>query len=350
MTDALIGAAVPLTPVYVLELAGEPDDDAFARREASAAATGVTALAPGLAAADAVDPDRIAGLAFTHRVSELVGRTDADAAGARELLATAPIDRSGSVAVRARNVRSTTDVSTSFVERALGSVLVDRGFTVDLDDPDHELRALFAGEAPPGAEAAGGDGVCVLGWLAVEADRAFGARAPTNRPFFQPGSMDPSLARAVCNLADVQAGTRLLDPTCGTGGLLVEGLLLGADVVGVDAQAKMVRGTARNLGTVDADAAAAVCRGDATRLPLVDGAVDAVVFDAPYGRQSKIATHDLADLVGGALAEADRVGERCVLVADRDWSDAARTAGWAVDERFERRVHRSLVRHVHVLQ
>jgi len=336
--------------VYVLELAGEPDDDAFARREASAAATGVTPLAPGLAAADAIDPERVADLAFTHRASDLVGRTDADAAAARELLAAAPIERSGSVAVRARNVRSTTDVSTSAVERVLGSILVDRGFTVDLDDPDHELRALFAGEAPPGAEAAGDDGVCVLGWLAVQADRSFGARAPTDRPFFQPGSMEPSLARAVCNLADVHAGTRLLDPTCGTGGLLVEGLLLGADVVGVDAQAKMARGTARNLATVDATVDAAVCQGDATRLPLDDDAVDAVVFDAPYGRQSKIATHDLADLVGGALAEAARVGRRCVLVADRDWSDAARPAGWTVADRFERRVHRSLVRHVHVLR
>ncbi len=336
--------------MYVLELAGEPDDDAFARREAAtAAAAGVTALTPGLALADTVDRARVADLAFTHRASELVGRTDADVAAARALLAAAPLERSGSVAVRARDVRSTTGVSTSDVERDLGSVLVDRGFTVDLDDPDHVLRALFAGDADPGTGAAA-DGVCALGWLVARADRAFGARAPTDRPFFQPGSMDPALARAVCNLAGVADGTRLLDPTCGTGGLLVEGRLLGADVLGVDAQAKMVRGTAQNLAAVDGPGSTAVCRGDATRLPLADGAVDAAVFDAPYGRQSKIATHDLADLVGGALSEAARVGRRCVLVADRDWSDAANDAGWSVADRFDRRVHGSLTRHVHVLR
>ena len=345
-TDALMAPPPPPPGVYVLELAGERDDDAFARREATAAATGVEPLAAGLALVDSVAPDRLRGLAFTHRASELLGRTDADPAAARALVEAAPIDRSGTVAVRARDVRSTTGVSTADVERSLGDVLVDRGFAVDLDDPDHELRALFAGGE---GDATTTDGVCAVGWLTAEADRAFGERAPTDRPFFQPGSMDPILARAVCNLAGVAPGTRLLDPFCGTGGILLEGALLGADVVGVDAQSKMVRGTARNLADAGIDGGA-VCRGDATRLPLSDGAVDAVAFDAPYGRQSKIAGADLGNLVADALAEARRVGERCVLVADRDYTAAAETAGWTALDRFERRVHRSLVRHVHVLE
>ncbi|OYR89408.1 RNA methyltransferase, partial [Halorubrum distributum] len=67
-------------------------------------------------------------------------------------------------------------------------------------------------------------------------------------------------------------------------------------------------------------------------------------------RQSKIARHELADLVAGALAEAARVAPRAVLVADRDWRAPAREAGWTVDAAFERRVHRSLTRHVLVLR
>ncbi|WP_099254756.1 methyltransferase domain-containing protein, partial [Halorubrum persicum] len=258
----------------------------------------------------------------------------------------------------ARNVRNSTDISTSAAERELGGVLVDRGFDVDLDDPDHVLRALFAAgerdehESVPGAD--GGDAaVCALGWVAVEAARDF-APKPTERPFFQPGSMAPADARAYANLAGAAPGRSVLDPMCGTGGLPLEAGLVGSDIVACDAQAKMVRGMRENLRAYVGEAGSDdpdwhVARGDATDLPLRDDAVDGVAFDAPYGRQSKIARHELADLVGGALAEAARVAPRAVVVADRDWRREAREAGWTVDAVFERRVHRSLTRHVLVL-
>jgi len=54
-------------------------------------------------------------------------------------------------------------------------------------------------------------------------------------------------------------------------------------------------------------------------------------------------------LWAGALSEARRLADRAVVVADRSWEHKAREAGWTVDHRFERRVHNTLVRHVHVL-
>jgi len=360
-----------LSGVYVLELAGR--DDAFAACEARSAASDVTVVGAGLATARGID--RVADLAFTHRASDLVGTTGPDVESARALLDAATIDREGSVAVRAVDVRTTTGVDTRRAERELGQILVDRGFTVDLDDPDHELRALFAG--PPGAgsvaddadegdpvpqdavdavdaDSAGvsdGEGLCALGWLAAESTRGFSARAPTDRPFFQPGSMDPMLARALVNVAGARPGATVVDPMCGTGGLLIEAGLVGARVVGCDAQRKMVRGTRENLqDALGEDGDFSVALADASRSPLRDGSADAVVFDAPYGRQSKIEAGTLADLVGDALAEIRRIAPRAVLVADRSWEDAADAAGWTVDARFERRVHRSLVRHIHVLE
>jgi tRNA (guanine10-N2)-dimethyltransferase len=326
--------------VYCLELAGEPNDEAFAALEARrAAASAVSVVAPGVATARGVRPERVRHLAYTHRASELVGRTDASVESAVALLDAASLDREGSVAVRGRNVRSTAEASTGEAERALGGVLVDRGFSVDLDDPDHELRAVFAGEH------------CFLGWEVAASVRDFGDRRPSDRPFFQPGSMAPMDARAYVNVA---AGPSLpdatvLDPMCGTGGILVEAGLVGARALGSDAQWKMARGARRNLSALLPNADWDVVRGDATDLPFRDESADAVVFDAPYGRQSKIARHELSDLVAGALSEAARVAPAAVLVADRPWEDAADAAGWRVDHRFERRVHRSLVRHVHVL-
>lgn len=380
--------------MYCLELAGE--DDAFAAREAAAAASDVTLLAPGLAVARGIDRERVRVLAYTRRASDLIGYTDAAVEDARTLLDAASIDRQGTVAVRARDVRRGTGVDTQRAERELGAVLVERGFTVDLDAPDHELRAVFATPAErsasgraagptgstvetdangattaetgvgPGEEdlRAGERGVCALGWLTVESTRGFGERAPTRKPFFQPGSMDPLLARAVCNIAGAARGRTIVDPMCGTGGILVEAGLVGSNVVGADAQSKMVRGTRTNLthylagdengggdesGSGRHESGFAVLRGDATRIPLRDGVADGICFDVPYGRQSKIAG-DLASLVAGALAEARRLAPRAVIVGDRPWTDAAREAGWNVESAFERRVHRSLTRHVVVLE
>jgi len=327
----------------VLELGGE--DDTFAASEAATACTAVERLAPGLATARGITR-RVRGLAFTHRAGDLVGTCDPAVDDAVALLEAVSLDRDGTVAVRVRDVRGLAGVDTRAAERDLGGVLVDRGFDVDLDDPDHELRALFS------------EGTAALGWLAAESVRDFGARQPTDKPFFQPGSMDPLLARAVANLAGARPGRRVLDPMCGTGGGLVEAGLVGADVLGIDVQRKMVRGARENLAhhlrgesRVGVPCGSfATLRADATRLPLRDGAADAVLFDAPYGRQSKIENESLAALVADALGEAHRVADRGVLVADRSWESAAADAGWTVTDRFERRVHRSLTRHVHVLR
>lgn len=324
--------------MYALELAGEADT--FAATEAGVAAAEVEVVAPGVGVAQGLDERRVRRLAYTRAASQLLGETDANVTAARALLDTAVGDSSGgdgqTVAVNARDVRATASVDTEQAERTLGAVLVDHGYGVDLDDPDRELRALFAGDR------------CLLGWLAVESIRDFGTRAPTDRPFFQPGSMAPLDARAYANLAGAGLDQTILDPMCGTGGLLVEAGLAGSRVVGVDAQSKMVRGSRENL-TAYLGGEFRLVRGDATRLPVSADAIDGVVFDAPYGRQSKVANHALGELVEGALREAARVAPRCVLIADRDWSDAAAAAGWEIEGLFERRVHRSLVRHVHLL-
>lgn len=339
--------------MYVLELGGE--DDAFAAYEAASACAEVTPLATGLATARGVSP-AIERLAFTHATSRLMGTCNPSVDDAVRLIEAAGFDRTGTVAVRARDVRGSTGVSTREAERALGDVLVDRGFAVDLDEPDHELRALFAQGQVPADDSDKSEGeddeqaVCALGWLEREREGGFGRRVPTEKPFFQPGSMDPLLARALVNVAGAGPGAVVLDPMCGTGGVLVEAGLVGARTVGVDAQAKMAHGARENLQHYLDDAPAFdVGCGDATRLPVADDAVDTVVFDAPYGRQSHVASRSTDDLLQTALAEAYRVAPRAVVVGDQPWRREARDAGWRVDATFERRVHRSLVRHVHVL-
>jgi tRNA (guanine10-N2)-dimethyltransferase len=318
--------------VYLLEFVG--DDDDFAAREAKSRCSALERIGPGLATTRGID--RPETLAYTRRVCRLLGTCKSDVDAASAVVTATGMDQSGTVAVRARDVRGLAEVDTQAVERRLGSALVDRGFEIDLDDPDQVLVALFSAN------------VAAIGWLEAESRRDFSMRHPTDKPFFQPGSMDPMDARALSNIAGAGPDSRILDPMCGTGGILVEAGLAGASVVGADAQAKMTRGARQNLEAyLDA---ASVVQADATRLPFADDGFDGAVLDAPYGRQSKIEADSLEVLVGDALESIRRVAKQAVLVGDRPWDAAARAAGWTVESRFERRVHASLVRHVHVLE
>ena len=60
-------------------------------------------------------------------------------------------------------------------------------------------------------------------------------------------SMPPRLARTLVNLAGAGTGKVLLDPFCGTGTILQEGLLVGSSVKGVDTNSLRVRQARKNL-------------------------------------------------------------------------------------------------------
>ncbi|MDR1820165.1 MAG: TIGR01177 family methyltransferase [Methanobrevibacter sp.] len=107
---------------------------------------------------------------------------------------------------------------------------------------------------------------------------------PHKRPFFYPGSMNPKLARGMVNLSKIKEGDLVLDPFCGTGGILIEAGLIGAKLIGSDINWKMKNGTNINLehyGLTDYK----LYHLDVREMKLIDK-VDAVVTDPPYGISS----------------------------------------------------------------
>ncbi|MDA2809127.1 methyltransferase domain-containing protein [Nocardiopsis sp. RSe5-2] len=112
-----------------------------------------------------------------------------------------------------------------------------------------------------------------------------------------PGTLHPPLAAAMARLAGVSGlapGARVLDPTCGTGTLLIEARRLapGAHLLGTDADPDALRGAAANSADAAAEdpaagkgAPIAYALADAGRLPLADGTVDRVVGNPPWGLQ-----------------------------------------------------------------
>lgn len=324
--------------VYYLELAGE--DDRLAIAEAGLACTNLELVSPGVARASLIDRNLAERLAQTHTILDGVARTTGDLEALATAVQRAMIDRTGSVAVRATAVRGEAPIDEPAVERRIGSVLVGRGLSVDLDTPDHVLRILATG---------GTEIEWIAGWIVVKPPRNYGIRRPPQRPFKQPGTMRPQLARTLVNLSGVQTGEVLLDPMCGAGAILTEAALVGAQPVGVDLQTKMVTGARSNVAAFAGDKPAPLLvRGSAAELPI--RRADAAVFDAPYGRQSPIGFDSAPKLVRATLAELYQLVETCVAVFDRPVDEQAAAVGWEITERLDRRVHRSLTRHIAVLR
>jgi len=250
-----------------------------------------------------------------------------------------------SFCVRARGIGGVR-INSEHVERTVGAIVRQHtGRRVSLSHPDTVLRALV------------GRAVRVLGRVVSHtARRMLLGERPHERPFFHPGVMLPVLARAVVNLTETREGGRLLDPFCGTGGLLIEAARVGCVSVGGDAQARMVRGARMNLRSLGLDAQ--LLELDATCLPFSDGTMDGAACDPPYGRSARRMGSSDEALYGGSLMELARVlrgDARAVVVYAQNLykgepiPEMAQRAGFDVERCFVMRVHRSLTRCILVL-
>ncbi len=221
----------------------------------------------------------------------------------------------------------------------MGALIHKKGYPVDLENPVVMFRLVLTEDK------------CVFGRLIESVDRGqYEVRRPQQRPFFHPGVLLPRFARALVNISSLSDGI-LLDPFCGTGGILIEAALIGAQCVGIDVQQKMVLGTGFNLKYYDMGGMLIV--GDACETPLKSEKVDAVVTDLPYGKSALIQARSLEHLYHDSLREIYRVlkkNKKAVIVSQIPLDKLADEVGFIVRERHQQRVHRSLTRQIIVLQ
>jgi tRNA (guanine10-N2)-dimethyltransferase len=314
----------------IVELSGEHPTLPFAELEVVGR---VKDFRPQVAVVECQDSGTTRRLALAHSVLEYLGESAADPVSLIAMVRDLGITAEAPFAARVKKIAgSSMDATVPELERRIGSIIHGK---VSLGNPSCEYRAILSRDR------------CYFGKVLQHIDRSsYDKRRPGSRAFFHPGVMMPRLARALVNISLVSPGERLLDPFCGTGGIVLEASLVGAESTGSDIDPFMVSGSRKNVS------GAALVRADTTTLPFRDASFDAVVTDLPYGQSVSIIAGSLEGLYRDALTEIRRIlmpGKRAVVVTHRDISCEAALV-MSVRACYTQRVHKSLTRRILVLE
>ncbi len=166
------------------------------------------------------------------------------------------------------------------------------------------------------------------------------------RPKLVPVSLDPRLARALVNLTGIRKG-KLLDPFCGTGGILIETGLIGIKPVGIDINPWMVKSTNENLKFYKIKGGD-IKEGDAL---LLNESWDYIVTDLPYGKNTgKIDTNKLYKEFMSVLGNVLR--KRAVIVFPKGTKVnlIAKGLPLKIIYEFDYYIHKSMSKRIVVLE
>lgn len=247
-------------------------------------------------------------------------------------------------AVRVKRMDKSDKFDTSKVEWEIGGIIKSQvpNVNVNLRDPSNFLRIIYTS-----------DKVFVTERIFKVEKKHFHNLKPHKRPFFYPGSMSPKLARCMVNLTGVKKDDVVLDPFCGTGGILIEAGIMGMKVIGSDIDDKMVEGTIKNLeycGINDHE----VFREDARNLKL-DFKVNAIATDPPYGISASTGGEESQYLYSQALTNMGQLlmekGRLCLATPHyMDIQELVRCTKFEIIEQHHIRMHKSLTRVISLLK
>ena len=328
-----------MCPQFFFELSGESEDMPLAEVKgclrAETDTCDITASGPGYAVAS-FDEDRLDSIAdriaMTHSIGRYLGEYTPD-----DISGLADIELpGGTFAIRAKRFKGMMkDVDSQKLIYKAGALL-SRHNDIDLNDPDIIIRMQMC------------DKVHLYIQEKVTKKDLLEQRKVAERPFFSPISIHPKYARALINMAEVKRGQTVLDPFCGTGGIVIEAAEMGMRAVASDFDENMVIGCQENMGFYgfkmhDFDV---IDVGEiAERFP----GMDSICTDPPYGRSTKTGGETINQLyqrAGEVIPECVKKGHKLGMILPMPFE----VPGLKLECMCKQRVHGSLTRHYHIYQ
>ena len=328
-----------MDPLFFFELSGELKDMpcAEARRciEAECGRYEMIAAGPGylLASFPEEDLQSIADrLALTHSVGRYLGTYEPNYACSLSQVHLPP----GTFAIRAKRFEGMKkSVDSQKLIRDVGNILSVNN-DVDLRDPDIIIKMQLC------------DKVHLFIEDKVIDPNILEKRKVSERPFFSPISLHPKYARALINLTGAKKGDVVLDPFCGTGGIVIEAAEMGMKAIASDFDEEMVLGCRENMDFYDL-ALYDYETIDIKDIPERFSEIDVVVTDPPYGRSTKTGGENVNDIHKTAMRSIPKVlksSGRAGIILPYE----AESSTMELDAAFKQHVHGSLSRYYHVFR
>jgi len=250
------------------------------------------------------------------------------------------------------------DVDKDKIERNIGGYIQDKcKMPVSLDNATHTIKLVYTNPKTVTnefkEERVVGYNKIIITELLIEQDKKhFFDNKPHKRPYFHPGSMSPKLALCMVNLAHTKEGDIVLDPFCGTGGILIEAGALNTTLIASDLERCMYEGTKLNLAHEGFENFK-VYWEDVRKLEI-DETVDAVAMDPPYGISTTLGGEDTKKLYTEALIAIEKHlkddGYICMASPHYiDMYEVAEKTPLKILEQHSIRMHKSLTRIITVL-
>lgn len=174
-------------------------------------------------------------------------------------------------------------------------------------------------------------------------DKSYLSRKAHKRPSLHPTALDPRLARACINLAAKPNGN-LLDPFCGSGGILIEAGFMGYQTFGYDIDKNMLKRAKTNLDHYNVKSHLEL--KDAVKL---NEQFDLIVTDLPYGKSSRL-SDKLLELYKQFLDNAYDYTDVIVIMFP-DFVDYKNLMSkWKIKLEFSHYLHKSLSKKIVLLE
>ena len=167
------------------------------------------------------------------------------------------------------------------------------------------------------------------------------------RPFFSPISIHPRISRSMVNLSNSTKGDKVIDPFCGTGGILIEIADMQIEAIGIDILGKMVENSVGNLKHYGLKGM--VVKGDVDNIKNYD--FKAIVTDPPYGLSTTTKGEGVKELMLRSMeifARTMERGQRIVMAVSNP--KLINPKDFTLIHKFEWYIHKSLTRYILVLE